>query len=268
MIYYKLTRKQQYGLTLLSLVFMLLFYSLLSDHQHSINPMDTTIPSWSQIIEGVHKILSPHARTGDILLLKDSQASFSRLLYGMTTGIFLALLTGLLMGICHPFKVFINPMLLLCSRIPPTGALAVFFVMAGTGKDLYIAMITFGIMPILALSISMAIKDIPEEIIHKGQTLGAGNLELLFDVILKIIFPKLIDLIRLQTGPAIIYLIAAEMICGDVGFGYTIRLQSRLLNMNIVYPYLIILASSCLFLDLILAYIRKKLCPWYSYNHL
>ncbi len=40
-----------------------------------------------------------------------------------------------------------------------------------------------------------------------------------------------------------VYLIAAEMVVGDVGFGYRIRLQSKLLNMSVVYPYLAMLAA-------------------------
>ena len=38
-------------------------------------------------------------------------------------------------------------------------------------------------------------------------------------------------------------IVAAEMLVGDVGFGYRIRLQSKLLNMSVVYPYLALLAA-------------------------
>ena len=38
-----------------------------------------------------------------------------------------------------------------------------------------------------------------------------------------------------------VFLIAAEYVVGDVGIGYRIRIQSRILNMNVVYIYLIIL---------------------------
>ena len=46
------------------------------------------------------------------------------------------------------------------------------------------------------------------------------------------VLPKLLEATRLMIGPAMVYLIAAEMLFGDVGFGYRIRIQSKLLNMG------------------------------------
>ena len=61
-----------------------------------------------------------------------------------------------------------------------------------------------------------------------------------------------------------VYLIAAEMVVGDVGFGYRIRLQSRLLNMNVVYPYLTMLAVFGLAMDYSLRLTQRLSCPWYA----
>jgi ABC-type nitrate/sulfonate/bicarbonate transport system permease component len=61
-----------------------------------------------------------------------------------------------------------------------------------------------------------------------------------------------------------VFLIAAEMVVGDVGFGYRIRLQARLLNMNVVYPYLVILAIFGYIMDYGLRFLLRKLCPWYT----
>ena len=77
-------------------------------------------------------------------------------------------------------------------------------------------------------------------------------------------FPKLLDALRLVIGPALVYLIAAEMVVGDVGFGYRIRLQSKLLNMSVVYPYLALLAAFGFGMDYALKRLQRKLCPWYE----
>ena len=69
------------------------------------------------------------------------------------------------------------------------------------------------------------------------------------EVVFKLVLPKFIDAVRLGIGPAIVFLIAAEMVVGDVGFGYRIRLQFKLTNMNVVYPYLAILAGFGFLLD-------------------
>jgi ABC-type nitrate/sulfonate/bicarbonate transport system permease component len=48
----------------------------------------------------------------------------------------------------------------------------------------------------------------------------------------------------------------------DVGVGYRLRIQSRLLNMNIVYVYLIALCLTTYLIDWSLKLLKNKLCPW------
>jgi NitT/TauT family transport system permease protein len=140
--------------------------------------------------------------------------------------------------------------------------MAVFFVMAGTGLEMHVAMIAFGVLPVMAQSVYLAARDVPDELLFKAYTLGASDDEVILEVILPFVMPKLLDTLRLQIGPAMVYLIAAEMLVGDVGFGYRIRLQQRLLNMSLVYPYLVILAAFGFLGDALLTRIRRFACPW------
>jgi NitT/TauT family transport system permease protein len=150
------------------------------------------------------------------------------------------------------------------AKINPMAALAVFFVMVGTGTEMYVALITFGVLPTLSQAVYLAVKDIPKENLYKAMTLGASKAEMIIDIVFMQIIPRIVDVSRLQLGSAMVYLIAAEMICGDVGFGYRIRLQSRLLNMNVVYPYIAFLAMAGFFVDWLLRYYNKKFFPWYT----
>jgi len=94
--------------------------------------------------------------------------------------------------------------------------------------------------------------------------LGASNAEIVSAVLFPHVLPKLLDAVRLQIGPAMVYLIAAEMVVGDVGFGYRIRLQFKLLNMNVVYPYIVILGAFGFCVDSLLRRLQGYLCPWYA----
>ena len=58
----------------------------------------------------------------------------------------------------------------------------------------------------------ITVREVPQELIDKSYTLGASNLEVVWCVIVRFILPKLLDAIRLQIGPAMVYLIAAEMV--------------------------------------------------------
>lgn len=251
-------------LGLVSVLVMLAAYTLLTDHQHRINPKDTTIPTWEQIGEGIHLMVKPHPRTGERWLLVDAKASIGRLFLGLACGVGGAFVLGLLMGCFKTAEALLAPPVTLLAKIPPTAALAVFFVLTRTEMEMYVAMIAFGVLPILAQTTYLAVKDVPEELINKAYTLGASRCELIWNVIVRHILPRLIDGLRLQIGPAMVYLIAAEMVFGDVGFGYRIRMQQKLLNMNVVYPYLAILAAFGFLMDYLLRRMQMLLCPWFA----
>jgi len=76
--------------------------------------------------------------------------------------------------------------------------------------------------------------------------------------------PKILDNIRLQLGPAMVFLIAAEMLVGQVGMGYQVRMQQRLLHMNVVYDYLFILGATGLLMDKGMLSFRQWWCPWFD----
>ena len=194
----------------LSVALMLLGYTWLSHRQHAQNPDDTTIPSWSQLAKGVQTAVEVNKRSEERWLVVDAKASARRYFLGLGCGVIGSLAIGLLMGCFTKIEAFCYPPLSLLAKIPPTAALTAY----------------------------LAVKEFPEELQFKAYTLGAAHLEVIWTIIFRQVFPKLIDALRLVLGPAMVYLIAAEMVVGDTGFGYRIRLQSKLLNMSVVYPYL------------------------------
>jgi len=248
----------------LSLALLILGYTWLSHRQHQKNPDDTTIPSWSQLAQGVRQASSAQPRSGERWIVVDAKASATRFFAGLGVGVGAALVLGMAMGCFAPAEAFCRPPLSLLAQIPPTAALAVFFVLVGTGQEMYVTMIAFGILPPLAQTVYLAVKEFPDELQYKSYTLGASHTEVIFSILLPQVLPKMLDALRLVIGPALVYLIAAEMVVGDVGFGYRIRLQSRLMNMSVVYPYLALLALFGFTTDSALRRLQSWLCPWYT----
>ncbi|MCX5769896.1 MAG: ABC transporter permease subunit [Candidatus Hydrogenedentes bacterium] len=254
------------ALGVVSVVALLGGYAALSHHQHQINPDDRTIPTWSQLKDGFVKIVGVNARSDERWLVVDAKATGKRLFLGLLCGVGGAMVLGMMMGCLAPVEAVLHPPLAMLAKLPPTAMLAVFFVLVGTDTNMYVAMIAFGVLPSLAQSVYLAVKDVPDEFLYKAYTLGASHIEVVWNVVFRQVMPRLIDSIRLQLGPAMVYLIAAEMVVGDVGFGYRIRLQSKLLNMDVVYPYLVILAVFGFSMDYALLKLQRKICPWCSYD--
>ena len=263
MIRQPITKTTRIVLGISAIVLVLVFYTFLSYRQHNINPNDSTMPTWHQLSEGITKIVAVNHRSGDRWLVTDGKATVFRLFIGLGVGVIGAVFVGMLMGCLAFFEAAFIPVLSLAAKVPPTAILAVFFVLFGTDISMYIAMITFGILPSLAMAIHLSIKQVPEELIYKSYTLGASHFEVAWNIIFRHILPNVIDNVRLQIGPSMVYLIAAEMLCASVGMGYRIRLQARLLNMDVVYPYLTSLAGFGFCMDYILRRVQAWICPWF-----
>ena len=88
-------------------------------------------------------------------------------------------------------------------------------------------------------------------------------MEVVWEVIIPQILPRIIDAIRLQIGPAMIFLIAVELKY-DGGMGYRLRNASKGFYYNVIYIYLILLGVFGMGLNWGLLWFRKWLCPWFG----
>jgi NitT/TauT family transport system permease protein len=252
------------ALGLMSIVVFVGLYALLSAIQHHANPSDTTIPNFSQLVLGFHKIFSLDWN-GDRWIVSDLYATGYRLVVGMSIGITISIIIGLAMGCFEYVAAFLGWWMIAISKVPPTAMMAIYFVLFGTGEAMFAAIIGFGVAPLMVLSIYGAIKkDVPEDLIHHTYTLGASQSEVIYETVFRQILPRILQNIQLQVGPALVFLIAAEWVLSDVGFGYRLRLQSRLLNMNVVEIYLLILLLIGYGIDYGLIRLRRWLCPWFG----
>jgi len=243
---------------------LLLSYSWISYRAHQENPKDKTLPNLSQFVEGWGRMLNSDDK--EAFICAHAWASFKRLFLGVVLGVFLAFLFGMTMGCINQGESFCLPPIAFFAKIPPTAMLAVYFVFFGvTGIKIFAALIALGIFPTLAQSIAQAArKDVTDHAIYKSYTLGASHLEVVCEVLFKQILPRILENIRLQIGPAMVFLIAAEWSLADEGFGYVLRMQSRIQNMNIVYTYLVVLGCGGLLFDWSLTLSRRKLAPWFG----
>ncbi len=247
-----------------AVIVLILLYAWMVHRAKSVNPDDTTIPSWSQLTDGVSRSIVLQKRVDERWLVVDALATGYRLFVGMLFGVVGAIILGMLMGCFPVFEAILSPPLTLFAKIPGTAALAVFFVLVGTDTEMYVTMVAFGVLPSMALTVHFAVREVPDEMLNKAYTLGASHFEVIWNVIARQVLPQLIDSIRLHIGPAMVYLIAAEMLVGDVGFGFRIRLQQWKLDMSVVYFYLAVLAMFGFAMDYLLKRSQRFLCPWFN----
>lgn len=276
-----ISNRSRWALGVLGIAVLVIVYSCLSYRQHIRNPDDTTLPNLRQLVEGFRVVTTPETNElsiafgmdaggeksfWDSWLPRDAWATFRRLCLGLLWGCSISVIVGTLMGSYEWLAAKLSPPLSFLAKVPGTAMLAVFFVLVGSGSEaMFISMIGFGVLPILTQSVYLSARDdLHDEEINKAYTLGASNVEVIWNVVFQKILPKVLDHIRLQIGPAMVFLIAAEMLVGEVGFGFRIRSQGRLQQMNVVYDYLLLLGISGLLMDRGMVSLRRWLCPWFN----
>jgi len=243
-------------------------YAVLSVRQTRINASQNVLPGIQGLSHGlseITKVRGSEAKPKPSWLATDAAATYWRLLLGLGVGTFVSVVVGVAMGAYTAAEAFFSPVVTFMAKIPPTAMLAVYMVVFGTKLEMYVALVAFGVFFTMVQSIYQAVKkDVDADHIDKAYTLGASELEVIIEVIWRQVLPRVIENIRLHLGPAMVFLIAAEMLFASEGFGYTIRQQSRLVNMNVVYIYLAILGLSGLLIDWLLLRLRRWLCPWFG----
>ena len=255
-------------LGILGVVSLLAVYGGLSYRQSVINEKQKVIPGLQAFRDGVSRMTTAQGTEETpkpSMLVTDLRATYWRLFLGIGLGVVLSVVVGIAMGAYRWIAAPLAPIISFFAKIPPTAMLPIYFVLVGSDQTMFTTMVALGIFFTMAQSVYLAIvNDVKDEAIDKAYTLGASDPEIIYEVIWKQVLPPILDNIRLQIGPAMIFLLAAEMLVGAEGMGYRIRMESRVLNMSIVYIYLCIFGFTGLLGDWCLLWLRKKFCPWYD----
>jgi NitT/TauT family transport system permease protein len=201
-----------------------------------------------------------------LMLWEDVKATFWRLLVGVVLTVLISVVIGIAMGCYAPVEAFLYPPLSVLAKIPGTAMLSLFLVISALSEFRFsLYMILFGMIPTLTQTVYGYTKEVPEELLFKARTLGASQMECIWSVIFMVILPKIVEMVRLSLGPALIYLYAAELTFGDVGLGCRMRLaiHKSITESPTVYFYLLVIAVFGFALDGSLRWLQRKLFPWY-----
>lgn len=257
------SKSTQIVLAILPFVALLLAYGIGSALRLADNPNDKLLPAFSTLVDTVKTYaFTPDKRTGAYLLWSDTAASLDRLFAGLGIATLIALVLGMLNGILPVVRAFLAPFVAFISMVPPLALLPVLFIVLGLGEVSKISLIVIGVAPILVRDLALSAQSLPREQIIKAETLSASTWLIATRVVLPQILPRLIDSLRLQLGPAFLFLIAAEAISADSGLGYRIFLVRRYLSMDVIFPYVAWITLLAVAMDLGLSLLRRKVFPW------
>jgi NitT/TauT family transport system permease protein len=257
------SRTTQLILALLPFGLLVVAYAIGSAARLADNPSDKLLPALASITDAINRLaFVPDVRTGEYIFWSDTLASLGRLFSALGISTVIALVFGMIVGMFPYVRALLAPFIAAISMVPPLALLPILFIVMGLGETSKITLIVIGVAPIMIRDITLKVLELPREMIVKAETLGATSWQIALRVVLPQILPRLITCIRLQLGPAWLFLIAAEAISADSGLGYRIFLVRRYLSMDVIFPYVIWITLLAILTNVLLDWLRVRVFPW------
>jgi NitT/TauT family transport system permease protein len=253
-------------------------YFYTAQKRHRDNPDDRVVPTLTQLTNGIYQAaMNPDSDEGPAadtqgqsaferfrhgMLWTDTVASSRRFFYGLAL-LFPAVLLGLHMGLFPYFGVFFLRFILFFDKIIALSVLPILFIAFGIDELSKVMLIVIGVTPTIILDTFNLTRSVPQEQLVKGFTLGASDFDVAYRVVLKQIWPRVLNSIRLNLKPLMLFLFAGEMIASTDGLAYRIALLRRHMGMNIIIPYVLWVALLLFLVDLSMRLLNKRLNPWF-----
>lgn len=252
-------------------------YFSISHTRHQENPEDRVMPTIGQMAGGMlDAALKPaeeddtQATGGSIaqrflesMLWKDTKATARRFFYSMLL-LIPAVLLGLHMGLFPYVGTLFLRFILFFDKIVALSLLPILFIAFGIEELSKIMLIVIGVAPTVILDTYNLTRAVPGEQVVKAFTLGAGDFDVAYRVVLKQIMPRVINSIRLNLKPVMLFLFAGEMIASTDGLAYRIALLRRHMGMDVIVPYVLWVALLLFLVDWSMRFVNRKLHPWFK----
>ncbi|ADW69356.1 ABC transporter permease [Granulicella tundricola] len=265
----------------LSFVFFLVclgLYVHTSKVRHADNPEDRIVPNAQQLRAGIHASVLEPAEEDDYIapdgaskwerfhhsmIWKDTLSSGRR--FGIALLLLVpAVLLALHIGLFPYFNSGGMRFLLFFDKIVALSLLPILFIVFGIDEWSKIALIVIGVAPTMMLDVIQMVRTVPQEQVVKSFTLGANDFDVAYRVIFRQILPQIINSLRLNLKPIMLFLFAGEMIAASDGLAYRIAIMRRHMGMDVILPYVLWVALLLFCVDLSLRIVNRRMHPWFQ----
>ena len=251
----------------------LALYAYASYQRHIENSEDKVVPSLYQLASGFYNAgfkaeseADPSStlwqRIHSSMLWHDTAASGRRFLISFAL-LFPAAVLGLHIGLFPYVGAFFLRFILFFDKIIALSVLPILFIAFGIDELSKIMLIVIGVTPTIILDTFNLTKAVAPEQVVKGFTLGASDVDIAYLVVMRQIFPGILNSIRINLKSVALFLFAGEMIASDDGLAYRIALLRRHMGMDTIIPYVLWVALLLFLADTSMRWLNRRLHPWF-----
>jgi ABC-type nitrate/sulfonate/bicarbonate transport system permease component len=211
--------------------------------------------------ELLHYLSTPYPQVQGKTLVADALISTARIVAGFALGTAAGLILGAAMAGVRVIRELADPIIGVMRPLPPIAFIPLLVVWFGIGETSKIALIFFGVLPVVTIATLGALDAVPPEFTNASRSLGASSFHTMLHVRLRAAVPGVITGMRIAMGGAWTSIIAAEMIAATGGVGFLILQAGNYLQTPLIFSGIAVIAVLGFVFDGLLRFLLRAADP-------
>lgn len=199
-------------------------------------------------------------QTGE--LWSNLSVSLSRIGYGFSAGIVLALVLGLTMGLSHRAEAYIWPTFKAINLVPVIGWIPLLILLVGIDEALKIILIAKAALVPMTINVFKGVRNIPQQLTEVAEVYQLSTWSRFKNVVLPGAFISFIGDLRLSLASSWGALVAVELLASSEGIGYVMVYGRQIFQLDVVMATVVVIGLVGFGFDVIIRLIQKQFSGW------
>ncbi|AXY58726.1 ABC transporter permease [Acinetobacter sp. WCHAc010052] len=188
--------------------------------------------------------------------------SLSRIVYGFSAGILIALLLGLAMGLSRSVEAYLWPLFKVINLVPVVGWIPLLILLVGIDEALKIILIAKAALVPMTVNVFKGVRSIPVQLVEVAEVYQLSRWKRFQRLILPGAFISFIGGLRLSLASAWGALVAVELLASSEGIGYVMVYGRQIFQLDVVMATVVVIGLVGFAFDLLISLIQKQFAGW------
>lgn len=199
-------------------------------------------------------------QTGE--LWSNLSVSLSRIGYGFSAGIVLALVLGLTMGLSRRAEAYIWPTFKAINLVPVIGWIPLLILLVGIDEALKIILIAKAALVPMTINVFKGVRNIPQQLTEVAEVYQLSTWSRFKNVVLPGAFISFIGGLRLSLASSWGALVAVELLASSEGIGYVMVYGRQIFQLDVVMATVVVIGLVGFGFDVIIRLLQKQFRGW------
>lgn len=199
-------------------------------------------------------------------LWSNLSVSLSRIGYGFSAGIIVALALGLAMGLSRTAEAYIWPTFKVINLVPVVGWIPLLILLVGIDEALKIILIAKAALVPMTINVFKGVRNISPQLVEVAEVYQLGTWSKFKNLVLPGAFLSFIGGLRLSLASAWGALVAVELLASSEGIGYIMVYGRQIFQLDVVLATVVVIGLVGFVFDTLIRLIQKQFRGWDQVN--